>query len=143
MNKELILLPVVAMVVLTATVWCRLYVVRIREMRARRIRAQDLASRGAGTTLLANTGPADNFMNLFEMPVLFYVLMVLLYVTNLGDSLYLSLASSFVALRCAHSAIHVTYNRVMHRFLAYAASSAVLWIMWARFAFHLVTHNGL
>src|SRR5690348_2968563 len=108
MNKELILLPAVAMVLLTAIVWFRLYVVRMREIRARRIPVQDLVSRSAGATLLTNTSPADNLMNLFEMPVLFYLLVVLLYSTNLADWSYLWLASVFVGFRYLHSAIHVT-----------------------------------
>jgi len=32
-------------------------------------------------------------------------------------------------LRAVHSFIHCSYNNVMHRFLAYLASSLALWIM--------------
>ena len=139
MKQELILLPVVAMAVLTAVVWVRLYTVRLREMRRQGLRAQDLASRTASGVLLKDTGPADNFMNLFEMPVLFYVLSVLLYVVGLADSVYLWLAGMFVTLRYLHSVIHITYDGVLHRFAVYVASAAVMWIMWARFAFQLLT----
>lgn len=139
MNRDLILLPMLAMVFLTAVVWGRLYCTRMREIRGRHISPQQLASRAGGAAALANVaGPSDNFMNLFELPVLFYVLTTLLYVMNLADPLYLWLAVLYASLRGLHSLIHVTYNRVAHRFLAYALSSVVLWAMWGRFSVQLV-----
>jgi hypothetical protein len=44
-----------------------------------------------------------------------------------------SAAWAYVALRGLHSLIHVTYNRVVHRFLVYAASTLLLFGMWAAF----------
>ena len=38
-----------------------------------------------------------------------------------------------MALRALHSLIHVTYNRVVHRFLVYVASTLLLFGMWAAF----------
>ena len=38
-----------------------------------------------------------------------------------------------MALRALHSLIHVTYNRVTHRFLAYVASTLLLFGMWVAF----------
>jgi hypothetical protein len=40
------------------------------------------------------------------------------------------LAWLYVGLRGAHSAIHVTYNRVRHRLIAYALSNIVLVMFW-------------
>lgn len=136
--QGLILLPVVALVVLTASVWVALFMTRVGEMRARRIRPQSLATRAQAATALARSAPSDNFMNLFELPVLFYVLALALYATNLVDGLYLGLAWLYVLLRYVHSLIHLTYNRVMHRFYVFAASGIVLWILWGRFAVQLV-----
>jgi len=36
----------------------------------------------------------------------------------------------YVALRCVHSFIHLTYNRVIHRFVVYALSAVVLFVLW-------------
>ena len=141
MKQELILLPVFAMALLTALVWTRLYVVRVGEIRARRMSPQELASRREGAELLRDTRASDNFMNLFELPVLFYALCILLYVLGLTDAAYLWLAVLFTALRYLHSAIHVTYNRVMHRFVVYVAGSLVLWSMWACFGFQLLART--
>lgn len=138
MTQELIFLPVVALVVLTAAVWAVLYVTRIGELRAQRVRPQRLATRAEAATVLVRSAPSDNFMNLFELPVLFYVAALALYGTELVDAIYLALAWLYVLLRYVHSFIHVTYNRVMHRFYVYAASSIVLWALWARLAVQLL-----
>jgi hypothetical protein len=135
MDRYLMLYPVFAMVTLTAIVWVSVYVTRLREIRKKRIPAQKLATRsGAGQILKNVAGPSDNLLNLFELPVLFYVLMVLLFVTDRGDVFYLALAWGYVLLRAIHSFIHCTYNCVLYRFSVYLASSLILWAMWAGLA---------
>jgi hypothetical protein len=81
--------------------------------------------------------PGRNFSNLFEMPVLFYVLCLASYVTHGASQSLLVLAWIFVTLRIVHSLIHVTYNRIIHRFSVYALSSFVLLAMWVVFAVQL------
>ena len=44
----------------------------------------------------------------------------------------------FVFLRAIQAAVHCTYNRVMHRFYAYLASSVLLWVMLVRFFLSLL-----
>ena len=139
MIKTQIFLPCVALVVLTAIVWIRLYVDRIGEMRARRIRPQALASAREVTQTLQNLKSADNFRNLFEVPVLFYVLCISLTVTQLVTPLDIWGAWGFVALRAAHSLIHLTYNRVMHRARVYLASTVLVLIMWLSFGVRLLS----
>lgn len=137
MTRELILLPTVALVLLTAVVWVLLYLTRVREMRTRRISPQAVATRAKGALALEDTAASDNFMNLFEMPVLFYVLTILLYASDMTDRSHVTLAWIYVVLRYVHTFIHVTYNRVMHRFPVYLLSGIVLWVMWGRFAAQL------
>ena len=72
MPRAAILLPCFAMVVITAIVWVKLYIDRLGEMRARNILPQSLADSRAAAGALANIAAADNFRNLFEIPVLFY-----------------------------------------------------------------------
>jgi len=139
MDSHLMLYPVFAMVTLTAIVWVSVYITRVREIRKKRIPAQKLANRSVASQILKNVaGPSDNLINLFELPVLFYVLMVLLFITDRGDGIYLALAWGYVLLRVAHSFIHCTYNRVLHRFSVYLASSLVLWAMWAGLAWQVL-----
>lgn len=134
MSAAPILFPCAGMVALTAMVWVKLYVDRIGEMRERRIHPQKLASTEQARTILLRTAASDNFRNLFELPVLFYVLCLGLGASGVGGPLFVGAAWVYVLLRAAHSLIHVTYNRVWHRFVVYAASSVWLFGMWAAFA---------
>ncbi len=133
MNTDPIWLPVVAMVLVTALVWIKLYVDRIGEMRAKRIAAQALDTTRAAASRLENTNAADNFRNLFEVPVLFYVLCIAIALTGDSTPGMVMAAWAFVGLRALHSLIQVTYNRVMHRFLVYMASTLLLFGLWIAF----------
>ena len=72
-----------------------------------------------------------NFMNLLEAPLLFYVVCLVYYVSGAALANFVPLAWIYVAFRVIHSLIHLTYNRVRHRMLAFAASTLVLIIMWS------------
>jgi len=130
MDARVIYWPALAMVVLTFIVWLRLYIVRIGEMRRERIHPQSIATSAQAAARLRDTRAADNFRNLFELPVLFYLAMVVAAQTAQVSTSVLVLAWTFVALRVLHSAIHCTYNKVMHRFSIYFAGALVLWLLW-------------
>lgn len=138
MDTRLIYWPAVAMVALTCAVWVRLYVVRIGEMRRERIDPQSIASSAQAAARLRDTRASDNFRNLFELPVLFYIAVVVAAATGQVGALTLSLAWVFVFLCLAHSAIHCGYNRVMHRFSVYFAGALVLWALWGVLALGLL-----
>jgi len=76
-------------------------------------------------------------MNLLELPVLFYVVCLAFFVTGKVDTLAVVLAWAYVALRAAHSVIHLSYNNVFHRLSVYAASNVVLLALWVRWVFAL------
>ena len=133
-----IILPAIALVFLTAIVWVCLYVDRIRELRQRRIDPQALATSASGAGTLQRVQASDNFRNLFEVPVLFYALCaVLASAQNVADFFIVG-AWLYVALRYLHSFIHLTYNRVMHRFAVYVLSTLVLFALWAVLAVQLL-----
>jgi len=134
-----ILMPAIALVAVTFVVWLGMYFTRLRHMRINRIDPNELTNRDRAAKLLEPvSGPSDNLRNLFELPVLFYLLIVLLLDTGHASSGFVSAAWAFVALRTLHSAIHCTYNDVMHRFTVYVMSSLVLWGMWIVFAVRLL-----
>ena len=132
--------PLLAMVLLTFLVWIHMYVIRITEVSRRSLDIETLSpfNPEVGKRFLTS---GDNFRNLFEMPVLFYVAIALALIVAVSDKFFLGLAWAFVALRWLHSIIHVSYNRILHRFVVYAASSIALFVMWARLAVLLVS-NG-
>jgi hypothetical protein len=133
--------PVLVQVFLTLVVALQMYVVRVAEVRARRINPQSLATSRGAAAQFENIAAADNFRNLFELPVLFFAICPILYVTGHVTSLQLGLAWAFVLLRCVHSVIHVTYNRVMHRFRIYFLGMVCVFTMWGVFAVQLL-RNG-
>ncbi len=125
-----LLWPTLLMVLLTLAVWLRMFQTRVGEMKRRRIHPQAMAS-SAQTGQLEDTRAADNFRNLFELPVLFYAAVILALQTGVQSTVLVILAWAFVILRILHSAIHCSYNRVMDRFRAYVISGFVLWAIWA------------
>ena len=136
-----IILPLLAMVFLTFTVWVVMYVARITEIRRKGIDPQKLDTRVHGQALLTDSpAAADNLKNLLEMPVLFYAAILLSMVLMIQDALLIQLAWGYVALRFVHSLVHCTYNRVMHRFSAYLVSCLFLALIWARLASYVLTH---
>ena len=94
---------------------------------------------GPRSVWIKDSRAADNFRNLFELPVLFYVALVVADRIGMVDGISLGLAWAFVALRVVHSAIQVTYNKVMHRFAAYVSGGMALWLLWAYLAVGLLT----
>jgi hypothetical protein len=129
--------PAIAMAALTAVVWLRMLSDRVGEMRARKIHPQQLATPRLVAQKLENLQSADNFRNLLEVPVLFYVLCGYLAITKLTSVLLLACAWGYVVLRAYHSYIQLTHNTVMRRFQVYVASCIVLAAMWVVFAVKL------
>ena len=133
-----ILGPTVAMVTITAMVWVLAVGKRVGEIRARRIPVQSLARARDVGQILQDAQAMDNFNNLLQMPVLFYVLCLAVQVTAPASDGFLYAAWLYVVLRAAHSLIQVTYNRVLHRFYVWTASNVLLFGLWAGFAVGLV-----
>ena len=137
MNQHAILWPGFALAALTFLVWFRLYFERLSEMKAKRVHPQKVANRADAAKLLSNTQALDHYANLFESPVLFYFTLAAIGVAKLDTQILLPLAWAFVALRLAHAIVHLTYNKVMHRFYAFFLSSICLWVFVARAAWQL------
>ncbi|MET0814152.1 MAG: MAPEG family protein [Pseudoxanthomonas sp.] len=136
-GKE-IFYPMLAMVALAAIVWVRLYYVRIPEMRRLRIHPQAVATSAQKSARLVDTRASDNFNNLFEVPVLFYLALIVAFLTQQVTPLVLGLAWIFVVGRVLHSLIQCSYNKVMHRFTVYSLSTGVVWVLWAVLAVGLL-----
>jgi hypothetical protein len=138
MSANAILFPVVVLVALTYAVGLRMYVARVGAARAGRVKVKDFRL-GESPEVPADVAlPNRNFMNLFEMPLLFYVACLAFYVTATVDVLALTLAWLYVACRIAHSFVHLVYNNVLHRLAAFGASNVVLLALWAVLTVRLV-----
>ena len=132
-----ILFPLVALAALTFAVLLRIPFVRFRAARAGLVKARDFRYGESTDVPPEVTLPNRNLMNLLELPVLFYVVCLGYYVTGTADTLAMYLAWGYVALRVAHSVIHLSYNNVFHRLRVFAASNVVLVALWIRWAIAL------
>jgi hypothetical protein len=134
-----LLLPLLAQVVLTFIVMTGMYRTRVTEMKAKQIHPQKISTRSKSRELLTDSAAAaDNYSNLFETPVLFYTAILLTLILMVQDNILVTLAWAYVVSRYAHSFIHVTYNRVMHRFSAFIFSSLVLLAFWVRLGWIII-----
>ncbi len=132
--NQLMLYPLLVMVFITFAVLLRLGYLRVSFLQKERIHPQNVADRKGAAEVFKPINPlADHYQNLLELPVLFYLLVVLLLVLAKVDMAYLVMAWVFVAVRLVHTLIHCTYNKVRHRFLAFLLSTMVLLVMWIRF----------
>jgi len=138
MEGAAIYFPMLAMMALTFAVWLRMFVVRIGQMKRERIHPQKVATSAQAAALLTDSRAADNFRNLFELPVLFYAAVIVAAQTGQVTPVMLALAWAFVLLRIVHSAIQCSYNKVMHRFYSYVASGLALWALCGMLALGLL-----
>jgi len=130
MNKMSILFPMAALAALTFAVLLLIPFRRFRAGYAGQIGVDDFKYGESARVPPEVSIPNRNMMNLLELPVLFYVACLVYFVTERVDDRALALAWTYVGLRIAHSAIHLTYNRVRDRLLVYAASNVVLVTLW-------------
>jgi hypothetical protein len=131
MNATAILLPVMTLVGWTFFVLLNIPYRRFRAAFKKEVTELDFRHGESGRVPPDVGIPNRNFMNLLEAPVLFYVVCLVFQVSGLALAAFVPLAWTYVALRILHSLIHLTYNRVRHRMLAFAASNVVLVIMWS------------
>ncbi|MEP1229941.1 MAG: MAPEG family protein [Litorimonas sp.] len=61
----------------------------------------------------------DNFNNQFQVPVLFFTLCFILYLTNSVTPTVVVLAWFFAISRICHALVHLTFNHVTTRFLIF------------------------
>ena len=136
MTQNSIFSPFFAMVFLTLFVWMYLYIRRIHFITKNKIRSQDLTVSGALAKISPPfvSNPSDNFKNLFEIPVIFYALVLYLFVTKQVDTVYVSAAWIFVIFRAFHSIVHCTFNLIMLRFYLYLFSTLTVWFIVIRVA---------
>jgi len=134
-----ILYPVFGLGVWTLLVLLLIPFVRVRSVRRREISPNDFKY-GESEAVPPNVSiPNRNYMNLLELPMLFYVVCVVLYVTADGSRLGLLVAWAYVGLRIVHSLIHLTYNHVLHRLFAFTLSNVALVSLWAIAGIHVAS----
>lgn len=143
MKTLAIFFPVIALAAWTFVVLTVIPFVRVRSARRREITADDFKLGESAAVPAYVSIPNRNYMNLLELPVLFYVVCVLLYVTAGASTVAVAVAWAYVALRIVHSAIHLSYNRVVHRLAAFALSNVALGFLWILAAVHIARGSAV
>ena len=138
MNAE-IFIPMYYMVLLTASVFLLSTLIRFKNVLVDKSHTgSELMKIPLPASAAQITKQADrNLINLFEFPILFYAICVVLYVTGKVDAYFVVLAYWFVGLRVAHSLYHIFING----FIGDMPLRALLWLpswliviwMWVRF----------
>jgi hypothetical protein len=129
-DPNTILYPVFAMFFLVAFTLVRLARLRLAAVRTGEMKVSYYRTYHEGDEPEHMRVVTRHFINLFEMPMLFYVGVIMTYIAH-QVSLWLVLCAwVYVAIRYAHSFVHMTSNDVLTRFRLYFASNLVLLVMW-------------
>lgn len=75
--------------------------------------------------------------NQFELPVLFYVVCLALYVTNGASWIAVVVAWIFALSRLVHAAIHLGPNKVSMRMPAFVVGATAVAVLWIILAIHV------
>jgi hypothetical protein len=142
MQNPAILYPIFALAAWTAQVLLLIPFYRVRAGRRREIVTDDFKFGESASVPPYVSIPNRNYMNLLEIPVLFYIACLLLYVTAGGSTIALTFAWAYVGLRVVHSFIHLSYNNVIHRLSAFALSNFALIALWVIAGVHVASFNG-
>ena len=138
MQNPAILYPLFALAGWTILVLLLIPFYRVRAGIRREIRTDDFKYGESATVPGYVCIPNRNYMNLLELPILFYVVCLMLYVSAGGSSLAIKLAWVYLILRIIHSLIHLGYNNVMHRLAIFATSNFVLVALWIVAGRHII-----
>lgn len=130
MDQIAIFQPFVATMILTAVVWAYMYGRRLPFIFSNGLDAKQMTPLElARVSPPQVSNPSDNLKNLFELPTVFYAIVLYLYATGQVDTGYVVAAWGFFLFRALHSAVHCSFNFIPLRFVLYVISAAALWFM--------------
>ena len=130
MDQAVIFQPFVATMILTMLVWVYMYARRLSFIFASRLDPKQMTPLELARVSPPRVStPSDNLKNLFELPTVFYAVILYLFATHQVDTTYLGAAWGFVLFRAMHSAVHCTFNFIPLRFVLYVVSAGALWFM--------------
>jgi hypothetical protein len=129
MTIRAVLLPLFAEVLLTFGLLIWMGYQRQLAYRSGATHPRDIALREANWPKPA-LAAANSFSNQFELPVLFYVVIIVAWMTRTADLIFVVLAWIFVLARIGQAYVHNTSNEVMVRGKIYAVGALALLVMW-------------
>jgi len=137
MTIQMVLLPVFVQVALTFALLFWMASVRTGSIRRGETKIRDIAL-GQSAWPDRPQQISNCYDSQFQIPMLFYVLVILAWITRQADLIFVVMAWIFVLARLAHAYIHTTSNHVPTRFRVFAAGLLVLLVMWIIFAVRIL-----
>ena len=137
MSIKMILLPLLAQVGLTLGLLFWMGFARVGAIRSGQVKMADVAL-GQLNWPPRVQQISNSFASQFQLPVLFYVLIVLAILTRHTATWFVLLAWLFVLARLAHAYIHTGSNFVRHRFNAFLIGALILTAMWIIFVVEIL-----
>lgn len=128
-------------VILSFAVLFKMRFVRVRAFKESGIKMQDIAvTPEAWPDYVRKV--QNNYINQFEVPVLFYLASSLVLIFSVESLLFVILAYAFVLSRVVHAVIHTGSNRIKYRFTAFLVGVVCVMAQWAYIMF-IVTNAYL
>jgi hypothetical protein len=137
MTVQMVLLPVFVQVALTFALLVWMGRARMSSVRRGETKVRDIALRQPAWPAQA-TQISNCFDSQLQLPLLFYVLVILAWVTRQADFVFVVMAWLFVLARLGHAYVHTTSNHVPTRFWVFAVGMLVLLLMWIIFAIRIL-----
>jgi hypothetical protein len=138
MSIQAVLLPLFIQVFLTFGLGFWLARIRMGLVLRKEVRWQEIALRQKPWPEAAEKID-HSFQNQFEIPLLFYVLVILAIMTKTTDPTFVAMEWVFVGSRVAHALVHTTTNHVPTRFRIFAAGFVIVFLMWAMLAVRILS----
>jgi hypothetical protein len=138
MTVQAILLPLFLEVILTFALLFWLAPLRTRDFNAGVATPDNVALREPNWSK-RSLQVAYSYSNQFELPVLFYVLTILAYITHLAGVVFVVLAWIFVLFRYLQAYVHVTSNKIRVRGAFFGIAALALALNWAIYIFEVLT----
>jgi hypothetical protein len=132
MERQEILYPLFIMVILTFMVICRQFFINLHALKQKDVRLSFFKLFKNDTEVPDYLEAARmHYRNMFEIPILFYVLVLFLYLSNSVTELDVLFGWLFVIGRIAHSLVRTfRYDDVLLRFKFFAFSTIILIFHW-------------
>jgi len=140
MPQYSVLYPVFVMVLLSVVVGLRLVQLRFRAVKQDGLHAGYFLMNRGGKAPAYMIQAEQQYANLYETPMLFYVVVVLIYVLGLSNGFSVVLAWAYTLSRILHAWEHMGKNRLATRRRIFLTSIMLVATMWI-YAFIAIVVN--
>jgi hypothetical protein len=140
MSTLAILAPLLAMAAITFVLMFGMVLTRRRAVMDKKTDPKDLLVRGGKNPWPPQAAQfGDAYSNSFELPAVFYALVIVAFITKQADTIFVALSWAFVLCRAVQAYVHTTSNTRKYRSYAFRAGALVLFAVFLLLTFRLAT----